>query len=376
MSAAVQTRMSDTPYLDRQRPLPRANRRDSKIKTWQTPFLFACLLVKTMLILYVTWMFVIFIHEVGHLVVGIIVGDAFDFIRVGCVEFDGGKVKWDRRWSSLLTGETRTLPKSKSGLRWRLFLSTIAGPASNLLTGYASFTLAKPIPPGQTVLLLASLYVFSVQSLLVGSVNLVPALWHGTMNDGMRLYTLLFSRKRSERLISILRFLADVKQGIRPPIAAYELDKWASVSDQTADQVVANWAAYRKATDVETEAGYLDKCLASCSATSSDFREELIVQAASFQALRRNRIDLAREWLADDKSGKKRVNRFYVEAVILRHEGTTEQVIAKIDETLSFLAANPDNSLRTEQENAFKKWRVELEGKLAGKSTVQHTEGV
>jgi hypothetical protein len=335
--------------------------------------LLACLAVKTVALFYILWMLVICIHEVGHLVIGLIVQNKFQSIRVGVVKLDRvDKLTWEWQWGSLFSGATLTLPNSSRGLRWRLFLSTLAGPVSNLISGFLAFKFASMIPPGNNVLLASALYVFTAQSFFGGAlVNLVPAVWHGKMNDGMRLFILAFSRKKSERLISLLLFLADAKRGKAEGLDKYGLGKWASVNDQTGDQVLANWAAYKENKGhVEVAAQHLENCLGHSSATMPEFRDELMVEAALFQARRRNRIDLARAWLSEDKSGKKLLKRYFAEAVILNEEGQTEQVLAKIDEALDYIATIPDASLRVKQESAFNKWKVELEAKRADKNVV------
>jgi hypothetical protein len=194
------------------------------------------------------------------------------------------------------------------------------------------------------------------------------------MSDGMRICTLLFSRKKSERLVSVLRLVAAAKKGEVSEAESHEVGKWASVKDQTADQVLANWEAYRQEEDTQVGAQYLDSCLACCSTTTPEFREELIVEAAKFQVLRWKRVDLAREGLAAEKSGKKRLNRYFAEAPILNHEGETAQTIAKPDEALGYIATTPDTPLRSKQENAFKKWKLELQENLAGNNAEKEPE--
>ena len=358
--------LSETPYLDMQRRLPAPNRRYSRIKPWQAVLLLASLLIKTVRITYVLWIVVILIHELAHLVAGLLVGDEFDYIRVGPIRVDRAKkTLWEWRWGTILTGATRTLPTSKKALRWRLCFSTLSGPASNFISG----SLALKFVPANDSLLSASMYVFVAQSLFAGFVNLLPVVRHGRMSDGMRICTLLFSRKKSERLISILRFAADAKKGEEPHLlSSHEVGKWASVRDQTGDQVLANWAAYQECKDTEDGAQYLDNCLATCSSTTPGFREALIVEAAKFQVLRRKRVDLAQRWLALDRSDKPRLNRYFAEGLIFVHEGQLESAIAKVDEALSYIADTPETALRDQQEKAFKKWRLELQEKAAAGS--------
>lgn len=315
----------------------------------------------------------ILIHEFGHFVIGLAVRDSFQSIRVGVIKFDRfDKLKWDSEWGSLFSGATLTFPTMRTGQRWRLFLSTLAGPVSTVMTGFLAFKLASTISPGSNVMLSSSLYAFSAESFFAALVNLVPAVLRGHMNDGMRLLALAFSRKRSERLISILLFLADAKRGNGAALDKYGIGKWAIVNDQTGDQVIANWVAYRESKDqVEVAAQYLESCLAHCSATTHELREEFIIEAATFQAHRRNRVDLARAWLSEDRSGKKRVNRYFVEAVILHQEGKLKEAVAKIDEALGYIATTTDSSLRSKQEGAFKRWKNDLEEKSGDKNAVE-----
>jgi hypothetical protein len=355
-----------------QRPLPEPNRRYSRIKPWQAVLLLASLLIEAVRIAYALWMVVILIHELGHLVAGLLVGQEFDYIRIGPMRIDRAKkILWEWRWGTISTGATRTLPTSKKALRWRLCLSSFGGPASNLISGSLAL---KFVPPNDS-LLAASMYVFVAQSLFSAFANLLPVVRHGRMSDGMRIWILLFSRKKSERLISILRFAADSKHGEEAHLLSnHEVGKWASVSDRTADHVLANWAAYRECKDTEDGAQYLDNCLATCSSTTPGFREELIVEAAKFQALRRKRIDLAQRWLALDRSDKPRLNRYFAEGLIFMHEGEVENAIAKVDQALSYIANTPETARRDQQEKAFKKWRLELQEKAAGADAQKQPE--
>lgn len=368
--------MSSTPYLDRQLLLPAPNRQHSKVRLWQAALLLGTLLIGTIRIVYFLWLLVILIHELGHLAAGLLVGDEFDCLRVGPLRFDRTrKVNWEGHWGSLFSGETRTFPTltSSTGLRWRLSLATLGGPAANLLSGY----FALRFKPSDDSLLTACFYVFIAQSFLAGIANLLPVVRHGWMSDGMRICALIFSRRKSERLIFILRQASAAKRGERVKAPdTHDLASWASVKDQTAAQVFASWAAYREEKDSKIAACYLDSCLACCSATTPEFRDELIVEAAKFQILRRKRVDLAREWLLEDRSGKQRLNRYLAEGLILAQTGEKTQAIAKIDEALTFIATTPDTPLRLNQENAFKKWRLELEEKPADGNTVQQPKGV
>jgi hypothetical protein len=185
------------------------------------------------------------------------------------------------------------------------------------------------------------------------------------MNDGLKLWVLLFSRTRRQRLISIVTLVADIKQGKRiSSLDGYSVDRSSSVADGTSQQVFANWIAYHQTQDPEAEAQHLEHCLAASSTTTLGFRDLLIIEAAKYQIMRRNRADLARQWLALGKSGQTDANRLKVEALVLQTEGELSQALSKVDEALKHTENSPEGPLRTSREQALRKLRESLLGKL------------
>jgi hypothetical protein len=71
-------------------------------------------------------------------------------------------------------------------------------------------------------------------------------------------------------------------------------------------------------------------------------RESLILEAARFQALHRNRPDLARQWLDLDSSGKSNAKRFLPEALVLHRENRQREALAKIEEGLAVYREMPE----------------------------------
>ena len=313
MSGAPAASSSTTPYLDRLLPLPPTNAMYARITWWRVALLLLSLTVGVFRVLCVLWILQILIHELGHLIGGLLVGEQFNYIRVGPFQIDHSrKITWRWTLGEVLSGGTSTLPVARSALRWKFLTSIAAGPAANIISGW--FVLK--FMPQQPSLLAGFCQLFVGAAFLFGFVNLLPFGDHGRMLDGLRMWVLLFSKARRERMISLLCLVADVKQGKQVrSLDGYSLDRWASVSDSAGEQVIANWAAYRGAKDQESAGQYLDTCLAASSATTPDFRTELIMEAAQFQAVRRNRLDLAREWLAEDQSDKPRFTRFWAETI-------------------------------------------------------------
>jgi hypothetical protein len=72
-----------TPYLDRLLPLPPINAMYAPLKWWKVGLFLLGLTVGLFRVLCLLWMQQIMIHELGHLIGGLLVGKQFNNIRVG-----------------------------------------------------------------------------------------------------------------------------------------------------------------------------------------------------------------------------------------------------------------------------------------------------
>jgi hypothetical protein len=328
---------SKTPYLDREIPLPRLTWGHAKLKWWQIVLFAMGLFLEIFRIVFLLWMFSILIHELGHLVAGVLVGEQFNYIRVGPIQVNRSwRISWHWTRHAVLTGAASTLPVTRSGLRWKLFFSTLAGPSTNI----AASVLAFEVMPRYGSRYEGLSMLFVLVSGFIGVINLFSSEEHqGTMSDGLRMWVLLFDRRRRERLISIIVLLADVKQGKKiESLDTYGAGEGLRVRDGTAQQAVANWIAFMRANREESGSQYLENCLAASSAVAPDFRNLLILEAARFQATQRKRCDIAREWLALTDSAPA-FSRFFAEAVILQHENQLSQAIAVVEDAQKYVEA-------------------------------------
>lgn len=333
----------------------------------------ALLLLKTIFVIYSVAMLSVLVHEAGHLIGGLLAGLRFNYIQVGPLKVErSGKISWRLTWHALAGGATSALPVSRSALRWRLSLFVVAGPAANLASAFLVF---NALPRDNSMVAAVGL-IFVAISTLFGFVNLLPIQSEGTMLDGLKIWILLFARKRRERLIFLLTFFADVKRGDRTNfLKDSSLERASLINDGSDQQVVTSWLAYAKATaakQYEIAALHLENCLVASSATTQDFREVLIIEAAQFQALRRKRPDLGREWLVLGRSGKV-PRRFHAEALILCAENQGEQALAKAEEGLARIEAAPEGTMRDSEEQALRNLRDALQKHIDGKSDPDQT---
>jgi len=355
---------SKTPYLDREISLPPSKVGHEKLRWWVIVLFAMGLFLEIFRVVFVLWMFSILIHELGHLVAGLLVGDRFDHIQVGPIQVSRPwKVSWHWTRSDVLSGATSTLLMTRRGLRWKLFFSTLAGPAANIA---ASVLVFKVMPRYGSKYEAVSI-LFVVVSGFFGVVNLFAGEeQQGSMPDGLRMWVLLFDKRRRERLFSILALLADVKQGKKiESLDAYGSDEGLQVRDGSPQQAVTNWVAFARANREESGSQFLENCLAASSAIDPGFRNLLILEAAQFQATQRKRCDLAREWLALADSTELSFSHFFAEAVILQHENQLQQAMAVVEDALRHAETENEES-REIHLQALNELKISLQAAEAG----------
>ncbi len=74
---------SNTPYLDREIPLPPKRTGESPVRWWQIALVLLTMVLDEFRVIIPLWMVSILIHEVGHVVGGLLTGDQFNYVRVG-----------------------------------------------------------------------------------------------------------------------------------------------------------------------------------------------------------------------------------------------------------------------------------------------------
>jgi hypothetical protein len=265
----------------------------------------------------------------------------------------------------MFSGATYALPLARSGLRWRTFLFVFAGPAANLL----SAIFVVKVAPQNGLMAVAISKLFIGASFVVGVANLIPFQRRGQMSDGMQLWILLFSKARTERLITMVTLVADYRQGKQiSSLADYPMEKWSADNDGTSQYVVANWLAYHQSSDDQIASQHLEACLSGCSAVDPAFRSRLIVQAAEHQALRRKRLDIAREWLGSLKPREREFEVYRVQALVLQQENDFEAAAATVEQAIDYIESLPEEKTRAVRLLSLKNLKVELDKQIAHKT--------
>jgi hypothetical protein len=170
------------------------------------------LVFKVPLALYGSLLILILVHEIGHLLVGLVAGFQLISIRVGIIEFRrsfGWKLDW--RWMAAFSGLVSMCAgkRSQSGLGVRYFVFILAGPLANV--GFL-FLVIPFSQRGTAFAVVANLIMIGSVFLVV--VNLIPGEHRGIETDGKKLWALLFSKSRRAEMYFLLT-LSESLEGVR-----------------------------------------------------------------------------------------------------------------------------------------------------------------
>jgi hypothetical protein len=356
-----------TPYLDRELPLPAPNWSYRRIRPWQTALILGAFLLRTPFEIYLLVLAVTLVHELGHCLAGLTAGLELDQVRVGPVELDSYKrLKWEWNRGTIVGGHALMLPKSKSALRARFAAFVGGGPVANITCGL----IVLQMMPAQNAHFMGLAQIFVACSFVVGVGNLIPFRRYGVSSDGMKLLQLLSNS--GQRWIFLLSRQAALRRA--ESIREEEVDPvFVAQSDGSSDYVGANWVAYTLADgkgNYDQAAKYLETCLAKCSTVTPDVREELILAAARFQATRRRKNEIARQWLNSGNKAKSRINRGATEALILFSEGKIKDALTTVDDVSELVSQLPPGRMRTLQEQAARQLREIIGESVAARPTV------
>jgi hypothetical protein len=301
------------------------------------------------------------VHEFGHLLVGVAAGFRFEFLRLSGIQISRnlkvsryhGSDGQHRNGIAFFTEEMRNRP-------WRVACMILAGPVANLASGYVLLMLPfhKSFASGSFILV----------SFVIGVMNLVPFRRAQTTSDGMRILVISRSRAKHERWLAVVQILEQRLAGVAPEHLSDALIATAiGVRDKSLETVVAHLIAYEAAYNQHKDneaAQLLETCLLYAGYATSSTRESLIGNAGIFQAERRNRIDLAAQWLADLPANPQvPYARLMVEGAILEAQKDYPGALHKVDKIRKAILANTKSERQHVTLALFEKWRAELDHK-------------
>jgi hypothetical protein len=305
---------------------------------------------------------VLVVHELGHVIAGKLTGFQFVAMHFGQLEVTPPfRFTWLKKDPyPHAPASVLLLPLNSQRLRSRTILMTLGGAAANFIS--ASPALFIPHPG-------VFLAWFALFSVIAGIENLLPFSLRSN-SDGKQILRLLRNTGERERLLALQQLMSDLHGGVEPQnLDSGFLGLATALQDNSVMTVhshnMAYLAAYYRHDDTEA-ARLLEICLQHSGLADDLTRESLLTEAAIFQARRRNRIDLARQWLADIPSPAAMPERkLNAETAILIAEGDIQGALKKLDEAIAMVEKSAQPGGRDLTLRFLSRTRKELEEKLA-----------
>jgi Peptidase family M50 len=386
-SPATQFVSSHTPILDRLQPLPKAD----KVRSYEsffkvlfdliTFFLFLYFsaifpglrqrfdnaespkigLFVGLLLLFVAAVTPLIIHELAHLFVGKWAGFRFRHIRFGPLQIDHSfKFSRSRNHQSSVLGAVLFFSAEMKNHPWKFILMVIAGPAANIAT-----TAIFSLPFDKSFFLL----VFALVSLYLGVANLVPSRTGFSSSDGLKILTILFKRTKHERTLAFAELADELRSGVDLEMLPADLirEVTAAPDDSLIScysySIAYAWAYYKK--DNSAAANFLENRLAFSRTLGPKFRGAIMVDAAIFQAERRENISLAEQWLADlPDFDDTKAYRVQAEGAILEARGDFNAALEKIAECAKQTQTMANEKMQQEHLKRLNRWKQDVQEKL------------
>ena len=299
------------------------------------------------------------VHELGHVVVGLMAGFRFRYMRLGKFEVNSSlQFSRSRVANESVLGMACFFPIEMKHHPWKFVAMIASGPLANLILGFLLLLLPyqKSFASG----------AFIATSLLLGANNLIPFRGKNFRSDGLQILSALFQRSKHERALSLAQLRDELQSGVDVEALSPDLvAELTSVRDNSLATLAAYVVAYTRAysqNDNSAAAFYLETCLLFSGKAAPQTRNLLIADAAIFQALRRKRPDLAQQWLADLPADSALTSvRLRVEGAIAEAQGNFAQAIEKVEACLQEAEKMENERSRKRLVSKLAEWKGELD---------------
>ena len=264
-----------------------------------------------LVVLFPICLFLIVLHEAGHLAAGRLVGFRFEFVDLGPLRIARAGQRIRIRMlpkSSIPMAMAGCSPIDERNLRPRYAVFVAGGPIANLLAGAIAILLflrwgcqwqVWSAPTSGQLWLSASLIEVASLSLLMFMGNLIPSTYGGYPSDGEQLRALLGGGSGAERQCAIASLQGRTEEGVRPrdwPLHLVERAE-GGAADGTLFDIYGKVLGYYWALDRGDLTGaeqLLHLALASCDRHPKSSRFLVSLEATYFIA--RHRGDAASAW--------------------------------------------------------------------------------
>jgi hypothetical protein len=323
----------------------------------------------TVVFYFLSFVLIIAVHELGHLLGGWSVGFRFSFVSVGplSLKVEYGKLRVYLRRGMAAGGYAGMHVQRLRRLRRRLFLFTAAGPLANLLSAAATaIVLNYLVPASQNDWLYLFAHIFLQISIIIGLVNLLPFRLGMLYPDGARLAMLMRSRPRSRRWLCISAIGAQIQKGVRPKDWKRTWVRGASAArDGSVDDFSGNWIAYLSANDSKDgslAATHLERCLSLMNQLGLSTQDLVALEAAVFSAWFRKNPDTAETWLRQVKKLKAipQLVRIRADVALPCARMEFEKALTQWERGMSFINALPASAIQQRLKEGWLEWQGEI----------------
>lgn len=386
---------SATPILDFELPIPRRRSRWKQILMGvavgvvlgvATPYfvhLPSMGLLNNLLLWFGTFFAAIIIHELGHLLSGLIVGFRFQAISIGLIWFgyEYGKLRFRIRRVASISGAASVTIDRVRRVRRRFLFFVVGGPAANLMTGSVAALLMAKFG-SQNSIRIVFLSLFAFVSILLSLVNVVPFRAGAFWSDGARILALLRSRDRGRRILASLALGLQYRQGIAPDeIKSTWLRAAASASDGSIDELngcLRTFLYFSAREEEALAAQYLERCLCLANQAGRTVHDVISLEAAIFTAWFRRDAVNARRWFGALKSFRQlpKLMQTQWEIAIACADSKFEEALKLLESTIASVNKLPATPVREGLLKGFARWAGQIRDRQAAEhsfATAQHS---
>ncbi len=190
-----------------------------------------------MLLVVVCFFLVILIHEIGHVLGGLIMGNEFSMMVVGPFKLqkdDGNYSLTFNKSIAMAGGLALTLPTKVEGFKTRRAVTIGGGPFASLLlaiTAYLIYLKGGAIMTETWSVFIAALGILSA---FIFITTIIPMKAGGFMSDGMQLLMTFRNDEKAEKYANFMHLFALNNKGIEPkdfPMALFDSQKDKPIED-------------------------------------------------------------------------------------------------------------------------------------------------
>jgi hypothetical protein len=291
------------------------------------------------LLLALTGPFGILIHESGHYLAGVALGQCCRRIVIGPVELARRAGRWSLRWIAIQrAGLVDFVPSTFVHFRMRRAICVAGGPVASLLAGLVFVALSLHAATSS----LFWIWSYSVQWSLVGLLGLLPVRRGDARSDGHLLWELIRGGAAVDELQRNLLVASSHATPLR--MRDWPDDLIRRLAEVPADPQAGRYNAYLAYVHIldcgESQAAgqYLERLM---SDWQSDDPPEYALEAAYYHAVYGDGPTAARTWLDLESRDAEPWVRMRAQAAMERAMGRPERACELVDEALAMLGAAP-----------------------------------